>query len=135
LDCKDLIDCLRYKYENRNWGFDTVRWLLPNLQTAFNFNDISCLYNVFKGIGICRSERLTTSKHIKRFLDYYLVWYKPNNEGNRGPNIAGSVNYRFGEYVQSILNGSADNMNQVSLVIKSLGNGLENNIDIVSSSR
>ena len=68
---------------------------------------------------------------MEQFLDYYLVWYKPNNDGQSGPNIEGSTNHRFGEYVGTVLKGSADNMNQIRPIIESLGSGLDNNIDIV----
>jgi hypothetical protein len=131
LDSQDLIDCLQYKYRKRNWGFDTIRWLIPYLAQTFEFDDVSYLYNVFQGIGTCKCEKLTTSMDIEQFLDYYLVWYKPNNDGQSGPNIEGSTNHRFGEYVATVLKGSADNMNQIRPIIESLGSGLDNNIDIV----
>jgi hypothetical protein len=82
---------------------------------GFNFTDISCIYNVFSDIGTCESLRVSS----KQLSQYYLVWYKPNGEGNNGPHVKGSLNYLFHEYATKTLNGTTNMLERIQHLVQS----------------
>lgn len=129
---QDLIDCLRERYENRDWVYDTIRWAVSFAQIELKAKDVTSLYNVFRNIGTCEVRRVTTAEDIEQLSSYYLVWYKPNASGMTSPFADGSVNYRFDEYNAAILNGSISMPPPVINRVESFKNeGLIKNVDIV----
>jgi hypothetical protein len=47
----------------------------------------------FKGVGSVDTIPLLTPNDFEKLAQYYLVWYKPNNNNDRGYNVDGSVNW------------------------------------------
>ena len=62
--------------------------------------DYQLVKDRFKGIGSVDSTLLLTPNDFEKLAQYYLVWYKPNNNNDRGYNVDGSVNFRLSEYIQ-----------------------------------
>src|ERR687885_1277263 len=63
-------------------------------------SDYQSVKNKFKGIGSVDTILLVTPNDFEKLAQYYLVWYKPNNNNDRGYNVDGSVNFRLSEYIQ-----------------------------------
>src|SRR5919199_5222306 len=62
--------------------------------------DYQLVKDRFKGIGSVDTILLLTPNDFEKLSQYYLVWYKPNNNNDRGYNVDGSVNFRLSEYTQ-----------------------------------
>jgi hypothetical protein len=132
LEKQDLASSLLNKFSNRSWGFDTIRLAAYHALKNFNFTEVSCVYNVFTGIGTYQSLKVCTKHDINRLLKYYLVRYKPNEEGYDGPQVKGSLNYLFQEYANKILRESSLMRQEIQHLVQSISeNGLTHNIDIV----
>lgn len=100
--------------------------------TEFNFVDLSCIHNVFSGIGTCELKQLSSIEDIEELLNYYLVYYKPNYQGDIGPQANGSINYLFREFAAEILKGSEKMIQNVCPHIESFKEKvLTNDIDII----
>jgi hypothetical protein len=128
----DIVNYLQEKYQNRNWGFDIIRMTILHAMTEFNFVDSSCIHNVFSGIGTCELKQLSSIEDIEGLLNCYLVYYKPNYQGDSGPQANGSTNYLFHEFAAGILKGSEKMIHNVYPYIESLKEkGLTNDIDII----
>ena len=69
-------------HQNRSWNFDIIRMTIYHAINNFNFEDSSCIYNIFRGIGTAELKPLTSIEDIEKLSNYYLVWYKPNHQGN-----------------------------------------------------
>ncbi len=80
---------------------------------------------LFRGIGTCELKRIAKAGDIDVLSQYYLVWYKPNEHGLGGWNVAGSQNYRLLEY------GELTQKYEVSSLIESLESGLKGEIEIL----
>ena len=129
---QDLIDCLHERFENRNWGYDIIRWAVSYAQTESRSKDITYLYNVFRNIGTCELKRVTNVEDMEHLSNCYLVWYKPNASGIASPFANGSVNYRLDEYTAAILKGSIPMPCSVINRVQSFKeDGLNNNVYIV----
>jgi hypothetical protein len=132
LQKQDLANSLLNKYNDRDWVFDTIRMVAQYALTGFGFKEVSRIYNVFAGIGICQSLKVRSKYDINRLLKYYLVRYKPNEKGDMGLNIEGSLNYVFREYAKKILEESSFMQQEVQPLVQSFReNGLTNDIDII----
>ena len=76
---QDIVDYLDTTYPNRNWGFDTIRWISSMAgQSGYN---ITNLHKVFRNLGTCESKRITSVSDLDLLLDCYLVWYKKKTDG------------------------------------------------------
>ena len=62
--------------------------------------DYQLVKDRFKGVGSVDTILLLTPNDFEKLAKYYLVWYKPNNNNDRGYNVDGSVNFRLSEYIQ-----------------------------------
>ena len=125
----DISNFLQERYPNRNWNFDTIRMTISHALDVFQFEDVSCIYNVFCDIGICELKRLSSIQDIEELSNYYLVHYKPNYQGKSGLHIKDSENYLCNEYADLILKG-LNVMPDVYSLIESLKE-LTYDIDII----
>ncbi|MDQ6862952.1 MAG: hypothetical protein M3044_03935 [Thermoproteota archaeon] len=90
---------------------------------------------IFRTSAIYCEEQKADSNAIEQLSKYYLVSvYKPNEGGESGLGIKGSINYRLGEYVDVIFDKSIQ-MNEGTLkIINNLREGLSQSIKIIIAS-
>ena len=117
------------RHQNRSWNFDIIRMTIYHAIDNFNFEDSSCIYNVFRGIGTAELKPLISIEDIEKLSNYYLVWYKPNHQGISGLHIKDSENYLFNEISEGVLKGS-QTLQYVYPLIESLKE-LTHDIDII----
>jgi hypothetical protein len=65
-------------------------------------NDYHLVKDKFKGIGSCDTIPSLKLNDFEILAQYYLVWYKPNSNNDRGYNVDGSVNFRLSEYIETL---------------------------------
>jgi hypothetical protein len=125
----DISDFFQNRLQSIAWNVDTIRMTIMNAR-SLNFEDSSCIFNVFRDVGICELKPLSSIEDIEDLLNYYLVWYKPNQQGRSGVELKDSKNYLFHEYVEGILTGSDNMIQNIYPLIKSLKE-LTSDIDII----
>jgi hypothetical protein len=82
---EDIVDCLNTKYPNRNWGFDTIRWISSAVPFQFRFDNLNNLYDAFRNLGTCESKTLKKLNDMNQLLNCYILRYKKNTAGESGP--------------------------------------------------
>jgi hypothetical protein len=97
------------------------------IKLANNQNPVDL--SVFHGIGTCEKKIVADAKDIEQLSEHYLVWYKPNEAGDSGWNIEGSINYLLNEYMNELTNESMNT--EVKPLIKSFSKGLEKPVEIL----
>lgn len=102
-------------------GIDIVK-----ISTDQGSSDLS----IFRDICTCELEQIKSSDDIMKLSGYYLVWYKPNNQGMSGWNIDGSMNYLTWEYGDGLISNSI-NEPEVSSLIQSFRKGLNKPVEIL----
>ena len=89
----------------------------------------------FKGVGGVDTILLLTPDDFEKLAQYYLIWYKPNNNNDRGYNVNGSVNFRLSEYILSFQNkeerARLPYADKVSEIIEKLKRGWNYTIEII----
>jgi hypothetical protein len=99
-------------------------------------DDYQSVKNKFKGIGSVETILLVTPNDFERLAQYYLTWYKPNRNNDRGYNVDGSVNFRLGEYIEAFQDNNDQraklpNAYKVSEIIERLKHGWNSTIEII----
>jgi hypothetical protein len=97
--------------------------------------DYQLVKDRFKGIGSVDSTLLLTPNDFEKLAQYYLVWYKPNNNNDRGYNVDGSVNFRLNEYIQLFQDkekcARLPYVDKVSEIVEKLKRGWNYTIEII----
>jgi hypothetical protein len=97
--------------------------------------DYQLVKDRFKGIGSVDSTLLLTPNDFEKLAQYYLVWYKPNNNNDRGYNVDGSVNFRLSEYIQLFQDkekcARLPYVDKVSEIVEKLKRGWNYTIEII----
>ena len=98
-------------------------------------SDYQSVKNKFKGIGSVDTILLVTPNDFERLTQYYLVWYKPNSNNDRGYNVDGSINFRLSEYIEAFQDkdkqAKVPNGDKVSEIIERLKHGWNYDIEII----
>ena len=98
-------------------------------------SDYQSVKNKFKGIGSVDTILLVTPNDFERLTQYYLVWYKPNSNNDRGYNVDGSINFRLSEYIEAFQDkdkqAKVPNADKISEVIERLKHGWNYTIEII----
>ena len=98
-------------------------------------SDYQSVKNKFKGIGSVDTILLITPNDFERLAQYYLVWYKPNSNNDRGYNVDGSINFRLSEYIEAFQDkdkqAKVPNADKISEVIERLKHGWNYTIEII----
>ena len=98
-------------------------------------NDYQSVKDRFKGIGICDTISLLTLNDFDKLGQYYLAWYRPNSNNERGYNVDGSSNFQLSEYIEAFLDKDAQARppynDRVSELIEKLKRGWDYNIEII----
>ena len=76
----DISNLLQEKFQHRTWNLDTIRMTIIHAMREFNFEDASCIYNVFRGIGTCELKPLSSIEDIEELSNYYLENFKKQME-------------------------------------------------------
>jgi hypothetical protein len=127
---QDLSDYL-VDNDEKLGGPDNIIRLTKFHVTHFNIYDLSVLRYTFHGIGTWNEQRMNYDT-IDQLSQYYLVsFYKPNIHGKVGIGIEGSINYRFDEYVEGLVNGSIQLIENIQQIIYDLRQGLSKAINII----
>ena len=97
--------------------------------------DYQLVKDRFKGIGSVDTILLLTPNDFEKLAQYYLVWYKPNNNNDRGYNVDGSVNFRLSEYIQLFQDkekcARLPYVDKVSEIVEKLKRGWNYTIEII----
>jgi hypothetical protein len=100
-----------------------------------NDNDYQLVKDRFKGIGSVDTIHLLELDDFEKLAQYYLVWYKPNSNNERGYNVDGSVNFRLSEYIEEFQDKDAQaklpSRDKVSDIIEKLKRGWNYTIEII----
>ena len=100
-----------------------------------NDNDYQLVKDRFKGIGSVDTIHLLELDDFEKLARYYLVWYKPNSNNERGYNVDGSINFRLSEYIEEFQDKDAQaklpSSDKVSDIIEKLKRGWNYTIEII----
>ena len=88
----DISDFFQDRLHNISWNTDTIRLIIKYAVDGFHFENVSCIFNVFRNIGICELKRLSF-EDLEELSNYYLVWYKPNHQRRAGVEVKDSKGY------------------------------------------
>jgi hypothetical protein len=98
-------------------------------------DDYQSVRDRFKGIGSVETIPLITPNDFEKFSQYYLAWYKPNRNNDRGYNVDGSVNFRLSEYIEAFQDKDKreklPNSDKVSDIVEKLKRGWSYTIEII----
>jgi hypothetical protein len=100
---------------------------LVKIAVSQGLNDLS----VFHKIGSCDLEDIKRVEDFDKLLNYYLVWYKPNDSGQNGWQVLGSINYMVKECIDEIIKFNKTPQHGIDKLIDSLSLGANTNIDIM----
>ena len=100
---------------------------LVKIAIANGLNDLS----LFRDIGTCEQDVITDVVGLEKFLDYHLVWYKPNSSGQQGWLVSGSNNYKANEYIDCVLDKSLKLPGSVLNLMDSLSHKVTAEIEIL----
>jgi hypothetical protein len=79
---------------------------------------------------------LVTPNDFEKLSQYYLAWYKPNNNNDRGYNVEGSVNFRLSKYIEAFQDNNdkrakLPNADKVSDIVERLKHGCNYTIELI----
>jgi hypothetical protein len=98
-------------------------------------SDYQSVKNKFKGIGSVDTILLVTPNDFEKLAQYYLVWYKPNSNNDRGYNVDGSINFRLSEYIEAFRDkgkwARLPYADKVSDIVERLKHGWNYTIEII----
>jgi hypothetical protein len=131
LQTEDLIDF----YLPRDRKILPLNKIKEALILSTDDNDYRLVKDRFKGVGSVDTIPLLTPNDFEKLAQYYLVWYKPNNNNDRGYNVDGSVNFCLSEYIISFQNkeerARLPHNDKVYKIIEKLKHGWNYTIEII----
>ena len=130
LHTEDLIDF----YLPRDRRILSLNKIKEALVLSLN-GDYQSVRDTFKGIGSVETILLVASDDFEKLSQYYLAWYKPNRNNDRGYNVEGSVNFRLSEYIEAFQDkdkrAKLPNADKVYEIIERLKHGWNYTIEII----
>jgi len=131
LQTEDLIDF----YLPRDRKILPLNKIKEAILLSTDDSDHHLVKDKFKGVGSVDTILLLTPNDFEKLAQYYLIWYKPNNNNDRGYNVDGSVNFRLSEYIISFQNkeerARLPYNDKVSEIIEKLKRGWNYTIEII----